>query len=59
LLSPFLYDDLLSQGALIAPFEWMVDGPDRYWVLWHRDAPAPHFVRWLQQELAQTRAASP
>ncbi len=54
LLSPFLYDDLCSQGTLIAPFEWTVDGPNSYWVLWREDAPVPHFVRWMQQELALT-----
>lgn len=54
LLSPFLYRDLIAQGALMAPFEWTVDGPDRYWALWRQDAPAPHFVRWIQQELAES-----
>ena len=52
LLSPFLYDDLRAQGALIAPFEWTVHGPDSYWALWREDTPTPHFVRWIQQELA-------
>jgi LysR family transcriptional regulator, glycine cleavage system transcriptional activator len=52
LLSPFLYDDLRAQGALIAPFETIVQGPDSYWALWREDAPAPHFVRWIRQELA-------
>lgn len=57
LLSPFLYGDLLAQGVLIAPFDSIVDGPDSYWALWPQDTPAPHFVRWVQQELAQARTA--
>lgn len=52
LLSPFLYGDLCAQGALIAPFEQSVQGPDSYWALWRDDAPEPHFVRWIRQELA-------
>ncbi|HKE48693.1 MAG TPA: LysR substrate-binding domain-containing protein [Rhodanobacteraceae bacterium] len=52
LLSPFLYDDLCAQGVLIAPFDTIVQGPDSYWALWREDAPAPHFVRWIRQELA-------
>jgi LysR family glycine cleavage system transcriptional activator len=52
LLSPFLYDDLLAQRALIAPFELSVRGPASYWALWREDAPAPHFVEWIQRELA-------
>jgi LysR family transcriptional regulator, glycine cleavage system transcriptional activator len=55
LLSPFLYGDLCAQGTLIAPFEWTVEGPNSYWALWREDTPAPYFVRWVQQELAQNR----
>ncbi|HEY6985068.1 MAG TPA: LysR family transcriptional regulator [Rhodanobacteraceae bacterium] len=55
LLSPFLYGDLCAQGALIAPFEWSVRGPGSYWALWREHAPAPHFVRWIQQELARAQ----
>jgi LysR family transcriptional regulator, glycine cleavage system transcriptional activator len=55
LLSPFLFDDLRSQDALIAPFEATVTGPNSYWGLWREDAPAPHFIGWVQHELAHTR----
>ena len=52
LLSPLLYGDLRAEGALIAPFDCIVQGPDSYWALWREGAPAPHFVRWMRQELA-------
>jgi len=55
LLSPFLYGDLLADGALIAPFETIVDGPASYWALWREHTPAPHFVQWLQRELTRSR----
>lgn len=59
LLPPFFYDDLCSQGRLIAPFEWTVDGPNSYWALWREDTPVPHFVRWVQQELSRAKAPPP
>ena len=34
LLSPFLYGDLVSDGALVAPFETIVEGPASYFALW-------------------------
>ena len=55
LLSPFLYGDLVSDGALIAPFETIVEGPASYWALWREHTQPPHFVQWLQRELARSR----
>lgn len=52
LLSPDLYGDLVAQGALIAPFEEAVEGPDRYWALWREGEAEPHFVGWMKQALA-------
>jgi len=51
LLSPVLFGDLCRAGTLIAPFETVVEGPNRYWALWAADSPAPHFVQWLTQQL--------
>jgi LysR family glycine cleavage system transcriptional activator len=47
LLSPMLFGELCRSGALVAPFETVVDGPDSYWLLWASGSPAPHFVDWL------------
>jgi LysR family glycine cleavage system transcriptional activator len=55
LLSPFLYGDLQIAGTLLAPFDYTVEGPNRYWAVWRKGAPAPHFVRWMQRELVQMR----
>lgn len=52
LLSPALFADELARGALVAPFEPTLQGPDWYWLLWHRDSPAPNFVQWVQAEIA-------
>jgi LysR family glycine cleavage system transcriptional activator len=52
LLSPLLFGDLCRSGALIAPFEAIVEGPDSYWVLWASGSTAPHFVDWLTGEFA-------
>jgi len=57
LLSRFLYADLVAQGALVAPFDTNVDGPQSYFALWREGAPTPHFVRWIRKELDETRAA--
>lgn len=54
LLSPFLYADLVAEGALIAPFDVTIEGPARYWALWREDAAMPHFVRWIRESLAVT-----
>ena len=52
LLSPTLFADELARGALIAPFQQTLQGPEWYWLLWHRDRPAPNFVQWVQTETA-------
>lgn len=52
LLSPVLFGDLCRSGALIAPFDAVVEGPDSYWLLWAEGAPAPHFVDWLSAQFA-------
>jgi LysR family glycine cleavage system transcriptional activator len=57
LLSPFLYADLVAQHALVAPFDTIVEGPQSYFALWREGAATPHFVRWIQKELAATRDA--
>lgn len=53
LLSPVLFGDLCEEGALIAPFPTVVEGPNRYWALWPPDSPAPHFVDWLKDHVNQ------
>jgi len=50
LLSPVLFGELCEQGALIAPFDTVVEGPNSYWALWPADSPAPHFVQWLRRQ---------
>lgn len=55
LLSPFLYADLVAEGALIAPFDIVVEGPARYWALWRTGTGMPNFVRWLGTALLPTR----
>lgn len=57
LLSPFLHADLVAQRALVAPFDAIVEGPQRYFALWREGAAMPHFVRWLKKALAETRGA--
>jgi LysR family glycine cleavage system transcriptional activator len=58
LLSPFLYADLVADGALVAPFDVTVEGPARYWALWREHAAMPHFVRWLREMLPRLRSAA-
>ena len=53
LLSPVLYRDLLRSGALVAPFEMHVDGPDAYWAAWKDGTPMPPFVRWLRRAVGR------
>ena len=55
LLSPFLYADLVADGALLAPFEVSVEGPARYCALWRTDAAMPPFVRWLSETIQAAR----
>jgi LysR family glycine cleavage system transcriptional activator len=49
LLSPVLFAELLRQGALTAPFPWVVEGPASYWLLWTKEAGS-HFVGWIKSE---------
>ena len=58
LLSPFLYADLVADGALVAPFDIAVEGPARYWALWREHVAMPHFVRWLREMLPPIRSAA-
>jgi LysR family glycine cleavage system transcriptional activator len=50
LLSPVLFADLITQGALVAPFPWVVEGPASYWLLCTKDFSASHFVGWIRSE---------
>lgn len=53
LLSPLLFADLVSQGALITPFPWIVEGPSSYWLLTTSDASSSHFVCWIKSQFAR------
>jgi LysR family transcriptional regulator, glycine cleavage system transcriptional activator len=53
LLSPTLFGELCTQGAIVAPFPWMVEGPSHYWLLWTHDTPEPHFVAWMKSQFPQ------
>jgi LysR family glycine cleavage system transcriptional activator len=55
LLSPMLFSDLRAQGALIAPFPWMIDGPGSYWLLWGKDLSERHFIKWMKSQFDDTR----
>jgi len=50
LLSPMLFADLRAQRALIAPFPWMLEGPDSYWLLSAVESAECHFVRWMKSQ---------
>lgn len=50
LLSRILFADLLTQGVLIAPFPWALEGRSNYWLLWADEAAASHFVKWMKSE---------
>jgi LysR family glycine cleavage system transcriptional activator len=50
LLSRILFADLVTQGALVAPFPWMLEGRSDYWLLWADEAAASHFVKWMKSE---------
>jgi LysR family glycine cleavage system transcriptional activator len=52
LLSPFLYAELVADGALLAPFDTAVTGPARYWALWRGGSERPRFVCWIEDALA-------
>lgn len=50
LLSPVLFAELTTQGALVAPFSWTLEGPNSYWLLWAKEASESHFVRWMRTQ---------
>jgi LysR family glycine cleavage system transcriptional activator len=50
LLSPILFADLALQGALVAPFPWVVEGPASYWLLTTTESAETHFVTWLKAQ---------
>jgi LysR family transcriptional regulator, glycine cleavage system transcriptional activator len=50
LLSPVLFAQFTVQGALIAPFPWVVDGPNSYWLLWTEGSLGAHFVGWMKSQ---------
>ncbi|MGB6486298.1 MAG: LysR substrate-binding domain-containing protein [Steroidobacteraceae bacterium] len=50
LLSPVLYAELIAQGALLAPFPWMVECSSSYWLLWTKESSGSHFVSWLRSQ---------
>jgi LysR family glycine cleavage system transcriptional activator len=55
LLSPVLFGGLVTAGALVAPFRWVVEGPASYWLLWTEDVSASHFVGWIRSEFGLAR----
>ena len=50
LLPRTLYQEPESQGKLIAPFPWTVEGPASYWLLWTKESSESHFVRWMKSQ---------
>ena len=50
LLSPVLFALFTAQGALIAPFPWVVEGPNSYWLLWTQGSSNTHFVSWMKSQ---------
>jgi LysR family glycine cleavage system transcriptional activator len=50
LLSPELFAQFTAQGALMAPFPWVVDGPNSYWLLWTNGSLGAHFVSWMKSQ---------
>jgi len=57
LLSPALFAGLVTQGALVAPFPWVVEGPASYWLLWTEELSASHFVGWIRSQFAESARA--
>ena len=57
LLSPVLFAELTTQGALVAPFSWTIEGPNSYWLLWAKETSTSHFVRWMQAQFRNTPTA--
>jgi LysR family glycine cleavage system transcriptional activator len=58
LLSPILFAELVTQGALIAPFPEVIEGPGSYWLLWTAGSTDSHFVKWAKSQFGIDRAAS-
>jgi len=50
LLSPVLFAQFTEQGSLVAPFPWVVEGPNSYWLLWTKGSADAHFVRWMKSQ---------
>jgi LysR family glycine cleavage system transcriptional activator len=50
LLSPVLFAEPRAQGALVAPFPWVVEGPGSYWLLWTKETSDSQFVRWMKSQ---------
>ena len=50
LLSRILFADLVTQGVLVAPFSWMLEGRSDYWLLWADEAAESHFVKWIKSQ---------
>jgi LysR family transcriptional regulator, glycine cleavage system transcriptional activator len=50
LLSPVLFAELIAQGALVAPFSTVVEGPASYWLLWTKESADTHFVGWMKAQ---------
>jgi LysR family transcriptional regulator, glycine cleavage system transcriptional activator len=57
LLSRILFADLLTQGALIAPFQQVLEGRSDYWLLWSEEAADSHFVRWMKHQFGLASAS--
>jgi LysR family transcriptional regulator, glycine cleavage system transcriptional activator len=54
LLSPVLFAELTAQGALVAPFPWVVEGPSSYWLLLTGESAESHFGRWVRSQFGGT-----
>ena len=59
LLSPVLFSQFTAQGALIAPFPWIVDGPNSYWLHWTKASSDLHFVSWMKSQFGVGGAPPP
>jgi LysR family transcriptional regulator, glycine cleavage system transcriptional activator len=50
LLSPDLFIDFITRGALVAPFPLKVEGPNCYWMLWTKQYAKAHFLSWMKSQ---------
>ena len=50
LLSPVLFAQFIGEGSLVAPFPWIVEGPNSYWLLWTKGSAGAHFVNWMKSQ---------